>query len=364
MRRALELAARGQGRVEPNPMVGCLIASADRVLGEGFHEQFGAAHAEVNAIGQAVAHGSQLAGSTAYVTLEPCCHTGKTPPCTRALIEAGVAEVVVACRDPFPQVDGGGIQELAAAGIRVRSGLLEHEAIELNRPYLQLLGQQRPWVIAKWAMTLDGKMATPSGDSQWISSAASRQRGHALRGRMDGILIGAQTALVDDPLLTARPAGPRVATRIVVDSTARLSPNSQLVKTARETPLMVVTGPKADTEQCRRLEAAGCELFALSDHDPHGRLIALLNELGRRRFTNLLVEGGADLLGSLFDLGLVNEAHVFIAPIVAGGAAATIAVGGEGVAQIAAAWRLGDVSIEPIGTDVYVRGRVMPAKPS
>ena len=206
MRRALELALGGEGQVEPNPMVGCVIARGDEVVGEGFHRRFGGPHAEIEALGAA---GGRAADATLYVTLEPCCHHGKTPPCTRAVVDAGVQRVVVAQRDPFLAVQGRGIAELQAAGIAVELGLLAAEARRLNAPYLKLVGTGRPWIVAKWAMTLDGKIATRAGESRWISGAASRERVHLLRGRMDAIMVGRETAVRDDPLLTARPPGPR-----------------------------------------------------------------------------------------------------------------------------------------------------------
>ena len=196
MQRALELAAQGQGFVEPNPMVGCVIARGAEIVGEGWHRRFGQAHAEIEALYIA---GSRARGATLYVTLEPCCHQGKTPPCTRAVLAAGVARVVAAMADPFPQVAGGGLAELRAAGIEVQTGILENEARKLNAPYLKLLSTGRPWVVAKWAMTLDGKIAARSGDSRWISSPASRQLVHQLRGRMDAIIVGRGTAATEIP---------------------------------------------------------------------------------------------------------------------------------------------------------------------
>ena len=208
MRRALELAARGEGFVEPNPMVGCVIAQGAEIIGEGWHRRFGQPHAEVEALRMA---GDRAAGATLYVTLEPCCHFGKTPPCTRAVLASGVRRVVAAQTDPFPQVRGLGIAELRAAGLSVEVGLLESDARRLIAPYLKLVQTGRPWIIAKWAMTLDGKIATRSGQSRWISGPPSRQLVHALRGRVDAIMVGRETADRDDPLLTARPAGPRTA---------------------------------------------------------------------------------------------------------------------------------------------------------
>jgi diaminohydroxyphosphoribosylaminopyrimidine deaminase/5-amino-6-(5-phosphoribosylamino)uracil reductase len=357
MRRALELAARGQGSVEPNPMVGCVIAQGTQILGEGWHRGFGQAHAEVEAL---LAAGSQAAGATLYVTLEPCCHHGKTPPCTQAILRSGVARVVVALGDPFPQVSGRGIAELKAGGLEVQQGLLEAEARSLNAPYLKLIQTGRPWVIAKWAMTLDGKIATPSGDSRWVSSAESRAIVHALRGRVDAIMVGRETAVRDDPLLTARPPGPRSAVRIVCDSGASLPIQSQLVRTARETPVLVAVGREAAEDRRQRLSNAGCEVLICDGATHAERLEALLDELGRRRMTNLLVEGGGRLLGSLLDARAIDEAHVFIAPKLIGGTDAASPIAGQGIEPLSGAFSLDAPEIRQVGSDVYVRGRKGP----
>jgi diaminohydroxyphosphoribosylaminopyrimidine deaminase/5-amino-6-(5-phosphoribosylamino)uracil reductase len=356
MRRALELAARGQGSVEPNPMVGCVIARDGREIAAGWHERYGGPHAEAAAIG--AARSSELKGATAYVTLEPCCHQGKTPPCTEALIKAGVIRVVAAMRDPFPKVDGGGIKRLAAAGISVEVGCLEEAARSLNAPYLKLVERQRPWMIAKWAMSLDGKLAARSGHSRWISGEASRAIVHKLRGRVDAILIGGRTAELDDPLLTARPAGPRSAKRIVVDSQAGLSWRSQLVKTATEIPVIVAAGPQASTTNVERLRQLGCEVLTLPAATRYERMLQLLDELGRRRMTNLLVEGGSHILGSLFDAEQIDEVHVFISPKLIGGSRAASPIGGAGLDRIPELPQLVDRVVEQVGEDVYVRGRM------
>ena len=247
MARALQLAARGEGFVEPNPQVGCVISRGDQVLGEGWHEKFGGPHAEINALNTA---GGAARGATLYVTLEPCAHHGKTPPCTEAIQMAGIARVVVAHPDPNPQVDGQGIDALHAAGITCDVGQGKPDATRLLAPYIKWVTTGRPWVIAKWAMTLDGKLATRAGDSQWISSPQSRQIVHQLRGRVDAIVIGSGTARIDDPLLTARPNDPsdvrRLATRVVVDSKCRLPVGSQLARTTAAVPLLVATSNAAE----------------------------------------------------------------------------------------------------------------------
>jgi len=355
MRQALQLAQRGLGHVEPNPLVGCVVVRAEQVVGEGWHERFGESHAEVNALRAA---GDAAAGATLYVTLEPCCHQGKTPPCTAAILAAKVARVVVAATDCFPKVAGRGIQELRAAGVQVDVGLLADEAQRLTAPFAKLVLHQRPWIIAKWAMTLDGKLATVTGDSQWISAPESRQIVHELRGRMDAVLVGSETALRDDPLLTARPPGVRRAVRIVVDSRARLPVTSQLAQTAREVPVLVAVGAAADPLQCDALRAQGCELFVTAGSDAITRLAALLDELGRRRLTNVFVEGGAGQKGNLFDLGEIDEVHAFIAAKLIGGRDAITPIGGHGLPTLTDAVRLDQPQIRPVGGDVYVSGRV------
>ena len=356
MQRALELAAQGQGCVEPNPMVGCVIAQGAEIIGEGWHRRFGEAHAEIEALRMA---GRRAAGATLVVTLEPCCHHGKTPPCTQAVIQSGIRRVVVAQRDPFPQVDGGGLAELRAAGIEVEVGLLEAAARRLNAPYLKLLQTGIPWIIAKWAMTLDGKTATATGASQWISGEAARRVVHRLRGRVDVILVGRKTALLDDPLLTARPPGPRVALRVVADTHGSLPSAHQLVQTAREVPVLIAVGPEVPAADRQRLAEAGCEVFVCQADSHAQRLDELLREFGRRRLTNVLVEGGGRLLGSLLDARRIDEVHVFIAPKLVGGAAARPPIAGEGIDDVAQALPLDSPEVERVGADVYVHGRVL-----
>ncbi len=355
MARALELAERGRGLVEPNPMVGCIIARGAELLGEGWHRRFGGPHAEIEALALAR---ERARGATLYVTLEPCSHQGKTPPCTEAIINAGISRVVAAIRDPFPAVDGSGFAQLQAAGIEVVAGIMEEQAAALNAPYLKLVRTGLPWVIAKWAMTLDGKLATSQGDSRWISNAGSRAIVHALRGRMDAIVVGRGTAERDDPLLTARPEGPRRATRVVLDSLASLDVASQLVRTAREWPVLVAVSDAAPAERCDALRKFGCEVFICAGDDYASRLRGMLTEFGRRRWTNILIEGGGKLLGEAFDAGLIDEAHVFVAAKLCGGEAAPSPLGGVGMAMMSGAIPLLDVTWRSIDGDLYVSGRV------
>ncbi len=352
MSRALELAARGLGCVEPNPMVGCVLIRHGMVVGEGYHKKFGGPHAEIEALRVA---GERARGSTAYVTLEPCCHHGKTGPCTQALIETGVVRVIAAMRDPFPRVAGGGFAELSAAGIIVEEGLLTEQAAVLNAAYLKRLGTGLPWVIAKWAMTLDGKIATHTGDSQWISSESSRALVHELRGRVDAILVGGGTARRDDPLLTARPAGARTALRVVLDSKAHLSMDSQLMRTAREVPLLVAVGSNSAAHERERLKSAGAEVLVLQSDDHEHRLREVLTELARRECTNVLVEGGSRILGSLLDANLIDEVYAFVAPKIIGGFLAPSPLAGNGLSHMNAAlafdgeWRASGVDMLFVG---------------
>jgi diaminohydroxyphosphoribosylaminopyrimidine deaminase/5-amino-6-(5-phosphoribosylamino)uracil reductase len=362
MDRALALAARGIGYVEPNPPVGCVLVRDDQIIAEGYHERFGGPHAEANAL-RSLGEAASAGDATAYVTLEPCCHQGKTPPCTQALIAAGIKRVVAAIEDPFPQVSGQGIAVLRSAGIVCDVGVRAKEANWLLAPYRTLITKTRPWVIAKWAMTLDGKLATRTGDSKWISSEASRAVVHQLRARVDAIIVGSGTAHADDPLLTARPADPadvrRIATRIVVDSAASLSPGSRLMQTARDIPVLVAVSPDAPVRAVDALEHAGAELLRCAGDTHAARIEALLNELGRRRMTNVLVEGGEKLLGTLFDMRAIDEAHVFVAPKLAGGETAPSPIAGHGIERMADALRLADIHIEELEGDVYIHGRII-----
>jgi diaminohydroxyphosphoribosylaminopyrimidine deaminase/5-amino-6-(5-phosphoribosylamino)uracil reductase len=355
MARALALAARGQGAVEPNPMVGALVCHGAETVGEGWHRAFGGPHAESWALEMA---GSRARGATLYVTLEPCCHHGKTPPCTGAIMAAGIRRVVAAMEDVFPLVAGRGIAELRAAGLEVECGVLETDARRLNAPYLKLNLRSRPWVHAKWAMTLDGKIATRGGESQWISNEASRRIVHELRGRVDAVIVGRGTAHDDDPLLTARPPGPRTAVRIVLDSRASLSPESRLARTARDIPVLIAACPAASVEAKERLIACGCEVIDLPGATPTVRLEQLIDELGRRRMTNVLIEGGSGVLGAAFDARLIDEIHAFVSPRLAGGRQALSPVGGQGIELMSGVIPLDDQEWRVLDGDFYVRGRV------
>lgn len=357
MQRAIAIAWRGQGLVEPNPMVGCVIVQGDAVIGEGWHERFGQAHAEVNAIKNAKANGGELSGATAYVTLEPCSHHGKTGPCADALIEAKVGRVVVAVLDPNPAVSGAGVKRLEAAGIDVSTGIECVEAQNSLAPYLKCTQSGLPWVIAKWAMTIDGKIATVHGDSQWISNEHSRALVQTIRGRVDGIMVGAKTALNDDPSLTARGEKSRTPTRIVVDSQARLRLNSKLVTTATDVPTILVTSPLHDYQHAKKIGEAGVEIWVGEQADPNERLLAFMKEFASRGGTNLMVEGGGTLLGSLHRMRQIDEAHVFIGPKLLGGRNSITPVEGDNPPFMAAADQLSLRSVRRLDDDVYMQYR-------
>jgi diaminohydroxyphosphoribosylaminopyrimidine deaminase/5-amino-6-(5-phosphoribosylamino)uracil reductase len=333
-------------------MVGAVIVKDNALIASGYHERFGGPHAEVHALASA---GIKARGATLYVTLEPCCHFGKTHPCTDAILAAQIARVVVAMADPFPEVNGRGLETLKARGLQVDVGCLAEPARLLNAPYLKRLTTGMPFVIAKWAMTLDGKSATAAGDSRWISSEASRATVHERRGQVDGIIAGIGTVLADDPLLTARPAGPRMPKRIVIDSAGRLPASTQLAQTAREVPVIVAVTNRASPSARQRVAEFGAEVLAF-DGDGPVPLAPLLSELGHRGMTSVLVEGGGQVLGSFLDEGHVDAVDVYLAPIVEGGDHARTPVRGRGLAWMREAARLNDVAIVQLGGDARVQG--------
>lgn len=367
MRRALQLAARGQGWVEPNPMVGCVIVRGGQVLGEGYHRRFGGPHAEIEALRKCQRNSKNARGATVFVTLEPCCHQGKTPPCTAALIEAGVARVVAAMRDPNALVSGGGLRALKKAGIQTEVGLLEREAAELNAPYIKLMRQKRPWVILKWSQSLDGKIATRTGDARWISGESMRAHAHRVRGRLDAIIVGRRTAEHDDPMLTCRIGRPRrIATRVVLDAALRTPERSQLVRTARQTPTWLFCSPRAARSRIRRLRSAGCQVHVVPP-DTSGAGVSLppvLDTLGAHGMTNVLVEGGGQVLGRFFEQKLGDELQIYLAPMLVGGAAAPGPLAGSGPARIADCLRLEPKPvIKPLGEGWLLQARLRAVVP-
>lgn len=357
MKRALELAALGEGRTSPNPMVGAVVVdSCGNVVGTGWHRGPGEPHAEVVALDEA---GERASGGTLYVTLEPCCHYGRTPPCVDRVIASGVKRVVAAMTDPNPLVSGKGFARLAAAGIQVEAGVMEKEARLLNRSFVTWMTLRRPYVTLKLAQSLDGKAATRTGQSQWITSAEARDHAHSLRARADAIVVGIGTALADDPLLTARPKNqqpPRQPARVVVDSRARLPLSARCLREPGG-PTWVATSSHAPKEKVEALAAAGARVWVSPGDEGRVDLAALLEHLAAHEVTHLLVEGGPTLAGSFVDLDLVDEVHVYIAPLVIGGSGALSSVGGAGRPRLDEALALVDVGWERIGRDFHIYGR-------
>jgi diaminohydroxyphosphoribosylaminopyrimidine deaminase / 5-amino-6-(5-phosphoribosylamino)uracil reductase len=360
LRHALELAERGRGRVSPNPLVGAVIVSGGEVIGEGFHAELGDLHAERAALEDGRRRGEDPTGSTMYVTLEPCAHQGRQPPCAEAIVEAGIARVVVGCDDPSEKASGRGPGILRDEGIEVEfaDGAEAAEARLLIQPFRKLARTGRPLVTLKSALTLDGRTATAAGESKWISSAASRLLVHRWRSEADAVAVGIGTVLADDPLLTAREVdAPRQPVRIVFDSHARLPTDSRLVRTIEEAPLVVVSSDEAPGDRRAALREAGADVLSYPG-DGQARIASALDELGRRRLSSLLLEGGAGLAGSFLDAGEVDELRLFIAPIVLGGSGSRPLAGGRGADSLAEAQRALAVESEPSGDDLLIRARL------
>ncbi|MDI3339159.1 MAG: bifunctional diaminohydroxyphosphoribosylaminopyrimidine deaminase/5-amino-6-(5-phosphoribosylamino)uracil reductase RibD [Sphaerobacter sp.] len=364
MQRALDLAARARGRVAPNPAVGAVLVRDGRLVGEGMTEPPGGAHAEIVALRQA---GDRARGATLYVILEPCAHYGRTPPCVDALIAAGIARAVIALRDPYPAVDGRGIRRLVEAGVAVELGLAAGPAAAINAGFLKRIRRGLPEVTAKFAVSLDGKIATHTGHSRWITGDAARREGHRLRDTHDAIMVGVGTVLADDPLLTTRlPAeacgagGPHHPLRVVVDSLARTPPEAAMLRPGVPGQTVIATTAAAPRERVAALRAAGAAVLPLPARDGRVDLEALLRCLAARGVNSVLVEGGGTLLGALCDAGLIDRVVAFIAPALIGGRAAPGPLGGEGVPTMDAALRLRDVEWRQVGADLLVAGRLQP----
>jgi diaminohydroxyphosphoribosylaminopyrimidine deaminase / 5-amino-6-(5-phosphoribosylamino)uracil reductase len=352
MTRALELASRGVGQVSPGPLVGCVIVSAKgEVAGEGHYIYKDVLHAETIALQEA---GERARDGTAYVSLEPHAHQGRTGPCTDALIKAGIKRVVAPIEDLNPQVSGRGFAHLRAAGLQVEVGLMAREASEVNEKYLHFMRTRLPFVHLKAAVSLDGKIATKTGDSRWITGREARLRAHELRHECDAIMVGAATAVVDDPLLTDRSGLPRrrPLVRIVLDESLRLSPSSQLVKSAAEVPLVLFTGASVEDAKLKALKDSGVDVVTSGSRD----LIAVLKDLARRSLQSVLIEGGPTLAGSFVDARLINKATFFVSPTIIGGRDAPSAVAGSGVDVVRHSLKLRDVKTTQLGEDLEITG--------
>ena len=357
MERALDLARRGKGRTSPNPLVGAVIVKAGRVVGEGYHQKAGTPHAEIHALNAA---GEIAKGATLYVNLEPCCHWGRTPPCTEALLQAGITEVYAAAVDPNPSVAGKGIRQLQNAGIRVQVGLCAEEAAQLNEVHRKYIRTGKPFVILKTAMSLDGKIATVSGESQWITSERSRQRGHEIRDTVDAILVGRGTVVRDNPALTTRlqdRAG-QDATRIVLDSHGKTATDARVFNPESSAGVIIAVTPEAPAGNINTLEKAGAEVITVPV--AHGRVCfkRLMEILGEREITSVLVEGGGEVNASAIAAGVVDKVMCFIAPKLIGGRDAPGPIGGEGTSGLRDVPHLQRVNITPISdsADFLIEG--------
>jgi diaminohydroxyphosphoribosylaminopyrimidine deaminase/5-amino-6-(5-phosphoribosylamino)uracil reductase len=357
MRLALRLAARGIGHTSPNPMVGAVVVKDGQVVGKGYHRKAGTPHAEIHALEDA---GGQAQSATLYVTLEPCNHHGRTPPCTRVIVGSGIGRVVVGCSDPNPRVIGGGIEYLRSQGIRVDEGMLEERCLRLNEPFIKHVTTGLPMVIAKMAASLDGKIGTHLGDSRWISNERSRRFVHKLRHSVDAILVGVGTVVADNPSLTTRITGRKGSNplRIILDTHLRTPLDSLVVSDTKESQTIIATGPKSYKKRREALEAKGVEVLSLPLVRGRVSLPELLKNLGKREITSLLVEGGAEVHGGFFYDNLVDKMYLFLAPKIIGGNRAVPMVGGAGVARVAEALPLRDLRIRRFGDDIMIEGYV------
>jgi diaminohydroxyphosphoribosylaminopyrimidine deaminase/5-amino-6-(5-phosphoribosylamino)uracil reductase len=357
--RAIELAEQGRGHVSPNPLVGAVIGRDDTVIAEGFHRAAGEPHAEVVALGSAA--GSDLDGATLYVSLEPCCHHGRTGPCTDAILEAGIERVVVGADDPSEHASGRGLGILRDEGVEVvlADGELATRARLQNQPFRKHARTGQPWVLFKSAMTLDGKVATHSGDSKWISGEESRRRAHMWRAECDAVAVGIGTALADDPQLTARVEdAARQPRRIVFDSLARLPLESQLVQGARQVPLTVVVSRAAPRAATDALETHGADVIVATGENEPARVRSALDQLGAAGVASILLEGGPHLAGAFFDVAEIDEIRLFLAPLVLGGRTARDPLEGEGVDTIALASRALTLECERVHDDLLITSRM------
>ncbi len=359
LERAVELAEGGRGRVSPNPLVGAVIARNGKSIGEGFHGALGGPHAEVEAISSA---GSEdLADATMYVSLEPCCHHGRTPPCTEAIVEAGIGRVVVACDDPSDHASGRGLGILRDEGVEVvvADGAVAERARLQNQPFRKHARTGRPWVLFKSAVTLDGKVATRTGDSKWISGEESRTLVHRWRAEADAVAVGIGTALADDPQLTARiPGVARQPRSVVFDSVARLPLDSALVREARERPLTVVVSRAAPRTATDALKTHGADVVVAAGENESARVLSALEQLGMAGISSILLEGGPHLAGAFVDAGQVDELRLFVAPLVLGGRTARDLIEGEGVDAISDATRALSLECESVGDDLLITSRL------
>lgn len=356
MQRAIALAKQGSGFVNPNPLVGAVIVKNGRIIGEGYHEKYGTPHAERNALAHCTEDPS---GAEMYVTLEPCCHYGKNPPCTEAVIASGIRTVYVGSDDPNPLVAGKGLQMLRDAGITVHTGICKAACDRINRIFFHYITTGTPYCILKTAMTADGKTATRTGRSQWITNELSRANVHETRKRCAAILCGIGTVLADNPMLNCRTDNPSDPVRVICDSHLRIPAESRIVQTAREIPTYIAACD-ADADKAAALENAGVHVIMLpADADGHTDLRALMQTLGQMKLDSVLIEGGAGIHEAALRAGIVQAVQIYIAPMFFGGRDAKTAVGGTGIAEIADAYRLSEPEITRFGSDILLEYEVI-----
>ncbi|BAK97321.1 diaminohydroxyphosphoribosylaminopyrimidine deaminase/5-amino-6-(5-phosphoribosylamino)uracil reductase [Oscillibacter valericigenes Sjm18-20] len=355
MRLALKLAERGRGRTNPNPVVGAVVVKDGKIIGQGYHERCGELHAERRALASCT---ESPRGATLYVTLEPCCHFGRQPPCTDAILEAGIARVVVGSNDPNPLVAGKGVERLRANGVEVEAGILKDECDALNQVFFHFICTHTPYMVMKYAMTMDGKIATRTGASRWVTGEIARQRVHADRGRYAAIMAGIGTVLADNPLLTCRAENGKNPVRVVCDTHLRIPLESQIVRTAGEVPTILAAG-RPTPERKVALEAAGCRVWELPGREGHVDLRALMDRLGAQQLDSVLLEGGAALNGAALEAGVVQKVQIYLAPKLFGGAGKS-PVGGLGVELPAQAVRLGNTAVTRLGDDFLLESEVLP----
>ncbi len=357
MKRALELAEKGMGYVNPNPLVGAVIVRNGKVIGEGYHERYGEAHAEINAFRNA---NENVKGAEMYVTLEPCSHYGKTPPCARAIVEKGIRRVIVAMIDPNPEVAGRGIQILKDQGIEVVTGILKEESKKLNEIFIKYITTNQPFCIMKTAMTLDGKIASRTGDSRWITNKASRDYVHQLRHRLAGIMVGAGTIIEDDPLLTTRLSGQegRNPIRIIVDTSAKIPLDAKVLDSDHRIKTIIATTEFAKASKIKALEEKGAEIIILPTKDNRVDLNKLMKKLGEKKIDSVLLEGGSELNYSALEAGIVDKVNAFIAPKIIGGADAKTSVGGAGRLLMKDAIWLREVNFRNFDEDIMIEGYI------
>lgn len=359
MRRALELARKGEGHTSPNPMVGCVVVKDGRIISEGYHEKYGEFHAERNALTRCT---EDTAGADLYVTLEPCCHQGKTPPCTDIIIEKKIARVFVGSMDSNPLVAGKGVQILRDHGIYVETGILDAECRKLNEVFYHYIATKTPFVVMKYAMTLDGKIACATGDSKWVTGEIARTQVHRMRGRYRGIMVGIGTVLADDPMLNCRVEGGVDPVRIICDSNLHIPTESQIVKTASDIETIVACSQEAleserKQEKIRRLKEAGIQI--IGTEGAHGvNLVELMKKLGGQNIDSILLEGGGTLNASALEDGIVNKVYAYIAGKLIGGMDARSPVEGMGLDRMADAITLQNMEIEKLGDDFCIVGYV------